>query len=1006
LKIFTNPGILCYVKKLVIIPISLINLVVNGTNYYVKNSGKDNNTGLSDALAWQTISKVNASSFNPGDTIFFKKGDVWREALTIPSSGTLGHYIVFTSYSIGAKPQIFGSTQAGGWSKVSGNIWVCSTTLNDPAYGMAHDGQTSDVHGNWPGGTYFIGNDGLIMWGHREKTSQVELTVEYDWWYDSNHIYIYSPTDPTTRYSSVEVSQRQFGINTSYKDYVTIDGLEFHFQQAWGITDVNLTSRKLGLIVTNCTISHLAVKGGCGYGVLCKHSNSLIQNNTISECGRRSISMSTSASVTIQNIIIENNTMYNGYHTTGVDIICSSDTNYINNIIIRNNLVYDPPTNDCVSPESFNTEYCFISDQSPTSLGHVSHIYVHNNIFKASSCQGIHFQNADHVYIYNNTFYGKNLIISGPPLGIWGFDIMFEGSKTASVDIKNNLFFGNAVNNTNLYSLAIYIGSNVPKGAVNSDYNLFYQTDPKVHIYNWLGTNYTISEWAAFRTASGQEEHSIISLNPLFFSSSDYHLQQTSPAINKGLNVGLTTDYEGSPISGLPEIGAFEAQLSSNNPPPVFLSSTIEDATPSRLEMIYSLSLANIIPPSSAFGVQVNSAPREVNVIAISGTKVLLTLASEVVYSDIVTVAYTKPATNPLQTTTGGQAKNMNAQTVFNNVNAVSLPPVVMVPPNAINTPPVVVVNYTQNSYSGFVNEINASDSYDANNDKLSYEWVVPGNVHVSSINNSKIQYLSPMVDGPQTVEFTIKISDGKITQAKIIPVGIFPYQLGLEAAEVLSVEASSYSQPDYPHNVNDGDLSTMWSANGLDQWLLIELKELFSIQYLKLAFRPGQKNESYFNILGSDDKETWEPILIKSASCGFSGDPQVFDFPPSKAEKEFKFVKLTGQGNPYDNWNYISEIRIFGHRHRNQLEYESLPVKLYPNPAKEIINIRIDEPNLSPDFIKIINLLGKVVFQEILDPQIREFQLPVNLKTGIYIVQMGSGDLTLFTQKLIIASK
>ena len=58
--------------------------------------------------------------------------------------------------------------------------------------------------------------------------------------------------------------------------------------------------------------------------------------------------------------------------------------------------------------------------------------------------------------------------------------------------------------------------------------------------------------------------------------------------------------------------------------------------------------------------------------VAISGTKVLLTLASPVVYGDVVTVAYTKPASNPLQTASGGQAASITAQNVTNNVAAVN----------------------------------------------------------------------------------------------------------------------------------------------------------------------------------------------------------------------------------------------------------------------------------------------------------------------------------------------
>jgi uncharacterized protein (TIGR02145 family) len=83
--------------------------------------------------------------------------------------------------------------------------------------------------------------------------------------------------------------------------------------------------------------------------------------------------------------------------------------------------------------------------------------------------------------------------------------------------------------------------------------------------------------------------------------------------------------------------------------------------------MTYNSTLANIVPATSAFTVMVNSAARAVNSVAISGTEVMLTLASAVVYGDIVTVAYTKPAGNPLQTASGGQAASIYAQSVTNN---------------------------------------------------------------------------------------------------------------------------------------------------------------------------------------------------------------------------------------------------------------------------------------------------------------------------------------------------
>jgi len=103
--------------------------------------------------------------------------------------------------------------------------------------------------------------------------------------------------------------------------------------------------------------------------------------------------------------------------------------------------------------------------------------------------------------------------------------------------------------------------------------------------------------------------------------------------------------------------------------------------------MTYSLSLAAIVPASSAFIVMVNSQTRTVNAVTVAGNKVTLTLASPVAYGDVVTVAYNKPATNPLQTPQGGQAQTMTARNVINNVAEIpNQPPFVSISSPTKNT--------------------------------------------------------------------------------------------------------------------------------------------------------------------------------------------------------------------------------------------------------------------------------------------------------------------------------
>lgn len=77
--------------------------------YYVSPNGDDSNNGLSPASPWKTVAKVNATSFQPGDTILFQRGGIWRESLIASSSGTPGNPITYADYGTGSKPVFYGS---------------------------------------------------------------------------------------------------------------------------------------------------------------------------------------------------------------------------------------------------------------------------------------------------------------------------------------------------------------------------------------------------------------------------------------------------------------------------------------------------------------------------------------------------------------------------------------------------------------------------------------------------------------------------------------------------------------------------------------------------------------------------------------------------------------------------------------------------------------------------------------------------------------------------------
>jgi uncharacterized repeat protein (TIGR02059 family) len=444
------------------------------------------------------------------------------------------------------------------------------------------------------------------------------------------------------------------------------------------------------------------------------------------------------------------------------------------------------------------------------------------------------------------------------------------------------------------------------------------------------------------------------------------------------------------------EAANITGQLVTNNCAPVipvYISSVVQNATPTVLELIYDLNLSSIIPDPSAFTVLVNSVSRSVISVSVSGNKVFLTLASAIVFGDVVTVAYSKPATKSLTSLIGGQAASMPAKVVTNNCLV------------TLADQPTIVVKNASGSFSGFVGEIDASGSYGFNNDILTYEWIVPDNIPVSSTNSPKIKYLSPAVTASKVVVFQLKINNGKTSKTANIPINILPYKPELDIARIADTEASSYQSPDYPNNVTDGNPATKWSVTGDNQWLLLKLAESFKISHLDIAFLQGQKYNSYFDIYASLDNFNWEPILLNAVSCNFSGERQVFDFPVAKTNSEYSYIKLIGHGSSLSTLNIISEFKVFGLQQRNRSTGESGKIKvvIYPNPARDFFNISIEEPDIKPDMIRLIDLSGTVLFEALLNDDIKKIQIPGNIMPGMYIVELRSGNLILDTQKLII---
>jgi uncharacterized repeat protein (TIGR02059 family) len=299
----------------------------------------------------------------------------------------------------------------------------------------------------------------------------------------------------------------------------------------------------------------------------------------------------------------------------------------------------------------------------------MDHIYVHYNIFENignttnnySSAINIKPEGSTTNLVWDNIHINNNTIISGATNKAYSGIMVETGGTMTNICIRNNIIKG-------VVTYPVYFSYNLPSTISGSTFfvqnNLYHANSNNSIGYNGV-------------TISGMNISTPTPADPLFVSTSDFRLQAASPAIGKGLPVvGLTTDFAGNTVKSPPSIGAYESG-SSTTPPaaamPVIQTSVVDNATPSLVQLTYDLTLATTkVPAVTSFSVLVNGTARTVSSVAVVTNKVQLTLSSAIKYGDIITVSYTKPATNPLQTDAGGSAASFSSKTTTNNVASTS----------------------------------------------------------------------------------------------------------------------------------------------------------------------------------------------------------------------------------------------------------------------------------------------------------------------------------------------
>ena len=484
--------------------------------YYVDaTNGNDNNGGLSQSTAWKTIAKVNNSNFLPGDYTLFKRGEVWRGQLTVPSSGSNGNPITFGAYGSGNKPVIDGSSFVNGWSKYSNTVYVKENVT------PAHSANCGMVRVD----------DTTILAYNADKDALSE--GEFHYLFADKKLYIRLAGDADPADHTIKVDYQHASILISGNDYIVVEDLQLE----GGRNGIRVQNGSDYNIVQDCIVRYTGDDGMKLQGDFTAVTNNTFRRNDIRYVGGAERPALTSPW---------------GIHIDS-DVAGSSSNNTISDNLIRDTqhgaiyLRYADSTTISRNASYGSRKSCYSINNSDSCII-TYNIMDHDGDNNWDT--GFDIKNGSH----NNLIYGNTLICNGNDNGLRVWE-----TSTGTI-FKNNIIVNTGV--------IVWIEAGSDTNTV-IDYNLYPVTAGTP--FKWTGTDYNFADW---KTNSNQDANSPTPGTPLFVDSANnnFSLQSTSPCIDAGTDVGLTKDFAGIavPQGERVDIGAFEYKKLSLSPPSNF----------------------------------------------------------------------------------------------------------------------------------------------------------------------------------------------------------------------------------------------------------------------------------------------------------------------------------------------------------------------------------------------------------------------------------------------------
>jgi hypothetical protein len=447
------------------------------TTFYVATTGNDANPGTSTS-PWKTIQHA-ANTVTAGATVDIR-GGTYNESVTINVSGSASAgYITFQSYP-GEQAIVDGTGL-----KVSDETGLINISGQNyvKIVGLEVRNYSTSSTANVPVGIWITGAD-----------SYIQIL--------GNHIH------------DIKTTAKGCDANALGLAAYGTDG-------AHSINNLIIDGNEVDHLTLGCSES-LTVDGNVQNWSI---TNNIVHDNNniaIDAIGFESVSSSTSTDQA-RDGVISGNTVYNitSYGNPAYGKEYASDGIYCDGctrVTIERNVIH-------------NTDFG-VEVASEWSGKLSSYVTVRNNLVYNNNAAGLTIGGydssrggTDHCNFVNNSFYDNDT----KNTGAGEFQIQYYSTNNL---FENNIVYAGSQN--------LFIYGYTASSGVTADYNVYYSAGGATNS-NWTWKMIAYTGFGPYRTASGQDVHSVFA-NPQYVSltTADLHVQATSPAKDAGANLGTT----------------------------------------------------------------------------------------------------------------------------------------------------------------------------------------------------------------------------------------------------------------------------------------------------------------------------------------------------------------------------------------------------------------------------------------------------------------------------------